>query len=666
MARFRSAPVWSWLLAVLSAVCAVAAVALLAHDGASWRQLSTGRVGFSAVMALSYPLVGAALRARRPDNRLGTVLLATGFSRGVALAAFAWAGGLHASQFGRPGADTATWLGFGLPFVALVLAPLSLLWFPDGQLPDARRRWVVAQSTVWLALCALVVLMALAWRYRGPALADDSPVPGGLQGRLLLGALITCIVASVGGLAGGIASLVSRWRSQRGAVREQLKWYLTGAAAAILLNVAGDVIDGASVLNLLGTIVFVGSILIAVVRHDLWDIDRILNRTVVYGALSGVLITVYVGCVLALGLLLNELSRGSGIAVAASTLAAVSIGGSARRSLQRRVDRRFDRRTFDAVARIEQHVASTALQLPAPGETEALLRAVLRHAELRVVYRCRDGQLVDHAGLPVSDVSVLGLHTTTVGDSPREVAILVHGVLDAADAALWKAVVRSATPCLAQCRLQAEVLVHLAEVQHSRRRVVEASDAERRRVERNLHDGAQQRLVSLALRLRTEKRRHARALGPEAQRIIEETVKELRGSVEDLRDLAAGLLPGSLVSEGLGAALQEMALRHPHRVQVQNTLDHRHSHTLDEVAWFVATEGMANAVKHAGDAQVSIEVSCGEGSLTLAVRDDGRGGAIEGAGLTGLQDRVRASSGMLALHSPIGHGTTLRVTLPCG
>ena len=374
----------------------------------------------------------------------------------------------------------------------------------------------------------------------------------------------------------------------------------------------------------------------------------------------------YVGCVLALGLLLNELSRGSGIAVAASTLAAVSVAGSARRSLQRRVDRRFDRRTFDAVARIEQHTSATALQLPVPGETEALLRAVLRDPALRVGYRCRDGQLVDHSGLPVSEVSLLGRQITAVGSPPREVAILVHGALEAGDTAVWKAVVRAATPCLAQCRLQAEVLVQVAEVEHSRRRVVEASDAERRRVERNLHDGAQQRLVSLALRLRTENRRHARALGPEAQRIIEETVGELRGSVEDLRALAAGLLPGSLVSEGLGPALQEMALRHPHRVQVRNTLDHKHSHTLDEVAWFVAAEGMANAVKHAGDARVSIEVACGQGSLTLAVRDDGRGGAVEGAGLTGLQDRVRASSGKLALHSPIGQGTTLRVVLPCG
>jgi signal transduction histidine kinase len=252
-----------------------------------------------------------------------------------------------------------------------------------------------------------------------------------------------------------------------------------------------------------------------------------------------------------------------------------------------------------------------------------------------------------------------------VGQPDHDDVLVIHAPIATYEAALWRAVLWAVRPCLSQARLQAEVLVQLAAVQRSRNRIVEASDAERRRIERNLHDGAQQRLVSLALRMRTEQRRHAPTLGPEAMRIIDAAVQELRGSVEDLRALAAGLLPGSLVSEGLGPALQEMALRHPHGVRVLNTLDHRHSQSVEEVAWFVAAEGVANAVKHASQARVSIEVGCAEASLTLLVRDDGPGGAVEGAGLTGLQDRVRACSGALDLHSPSGDGTTLRVVVPC-
>lgn len=668
VSRTASRPTWWWFLAVLSALSTSASIVLLAHDGAGAQEIVAGPVGFSAVMALTYPFVGAALRARVPGNRLSAVLFLTGLSRAVSVPAFAWAGGMQPLGAARDGVLVAAWLANGLPLVALALAPLSLLWFPDGRLPDARRRWRVAQGSTPIALSALVVLMALTWRYRGPALLDESSPPGGLQGHLAVLALLTCIVGALAGLVAGIASLFARWRRNQGVVRQQLKWYLVGAALAIVLNVSGDIVPGGTFLNLLGTLCIEASILIAVVKHDLWDIDRILKRTVVYGGLTAVLAATYVGGVVALGLLLDDLSRGHGVAIAAATLAATTVAGPARRSLQRSADRRFDRRAFDAVAQIEQHASRASVRPPIPGETEALLANVLRDPSLRVLYRCRDGLVVDAWGRarPAGENERLGAESTMVGEAPNEIGLLVHRGIEAHEAALWAAVLRAAKPSLSQCRLQAEVMVQVAAVERSRSRIVEAADSERRRIERNLHDGAQQRLVSLALRLRTEQRRHAGVLGPEAGRIIDEAVEELRGSVDELRALAAGLLPGSLVSEGLGPALEEMAVRHPHGVRVRNVLDHRHARSVDEVAWFVAAEGISNAVKHASQAQVSLDVACGGGHLTLVVSDDGCGGAIEGAGLIGLQDRVRACSGVLTLSSPVGRGTTLRLVLPCG
>jgi signal transduction histidine kinase len=203
-------------------------------------------------------------------------------------------------------------------------------------------------------------------------------------------------------------------------------------------------------------------------------------------------------------------------------------------------------------------------------------------------------------------------------------------------------------------------------VEQSRRRIVEAADAERRRVERDLHDGAQQRLVALGMRLRSEQRRHTALLGPQADQIIDLGVAEIRGSVEDLRALAAGLLPGALVSEGLGPALGELIARQPDPVQCVQRLDHRHAPEIEATAWFVAAEALANSLKHASGSCVSIEASCDGHRLQITVRDDGPGGADDGPGLTGLNDRVLACSGSLDIDSPLGAGTRITAVLPCG
>lgn len=654
--RDAAGALW-WWLAALSAGTASAALVALADQGQSWSDLATGQVGFSVLMAVLYPVIGAALHARHPGNRLAVVLLATGVSRAAAVAATAWA-----TEPGVPH-GTAEWLGFGLPFVALAVAPLSLLWFPDGRLPDACRRWRVAQASTPVAVVALAASMVLSWRFRSPAFLADGPPADSSQGQLASALLLVALVAAVLGVLSGVASLVARWRhNARGAVRQQIKWYLAGAVAAVVLNVAGDiagaVLPAARALNLLGTAAILGALLIAVVRHDLWDIDRLLNRTVVYGLLSAVLLTVYVGSVLALGLLLQGLGAGQAVAVAAATLAAVTVAAPVRRHLQWRVDRRFDRRRFDAVALVRGHVRSTALGVAEPGATEALLREVLRDPTFAVRYRCRDGGIVDGWGRPAS-----------VADIRPELSgpdwLFVHAPVDPYDERVWRAVLGEAGPSLAQSRLQAEVLAQVAVVEGSRRRIVEAAAAERRRIERNLHDGAQQRLVSLAMRLRTAQRRHPDELGPEALRLLDETVADVRGSVEDLRALAAGLLPGSLVSEGLEPALLEIADRHAGSVRMTSELDHRHTAALDEVAWFVACEGVTNAVKHAADSAVQVHVTCRSGLFVLRVCDSGPGGAVSGNGLTGLQDRVRASAGELTIHSPPAVGTTLTVTLPC-
>lgn len=650
--RATRAPGW-WLGAAVCTVVGVAALLVLAAQGRTWASLASGHEGFSALMAAAYSVVGAAIHERRPDNRLAGVLFATGASRAAAVGVLPWTDGTG------PVSAIADWLGFALPFVALGLAPLSLLWFPDGRLPDDRRRWRYAERSTLVALLALFGVMAASYRFRGPHLYEVGPPTDNAQG-VLTGVLLALLLGAAGsGVLAGLASLVGRWRAHgRGTVRQQLKWYLLGAVAAVVLNVAGDV-AGIGVLNLVGTAALVAAIFVGVARHDLWDVDRVLRRTVVYGTLSAVLLALYVGGVLALGVLLDGVGHGQSLAVAAATLAVATLAGPLRARLQSRVDRRFDRRRFDAVSLMRAHVRATGVGGPRPGQTEALLRTVLRDPELQVSYRCGDGRLVDAwgrvAGVPHGE------------PSPFVFAgwVLVHGDVEDYDKPLWEAVLRAAGPALAQCRLHAEVLAQVAEVAESRRRVVSAGDVERRRIERNLHDGAQQRLVSLAMRLRSEQRQHPESWGQEGQQVLDETVAEIRRSVDDLRALAAGLLPGSLVTEGLQPALLELAARHPQGVEVVVDLDHRHEPEVDEVAWFVASEGVTNALKYAGVDNVKVEVVCVDRTLVLDVQDLGCGGAVPAHGLTGLRDRVEAAGGTLLLESPVGAGTSLTLRLPC-
>lgn len=642
----------------MSIALTTVALAIGIGDGKGWHEILSESEGIQALMALTFPVLAALLLMRVPDNRLAWVFSATGLSRALALFAENWA--LHDYRAGGswPVAHAMAFLSLAMVFVAPVVGPLQLLWFPNGRPPDDRARWRLAQGSVLVSAAGLLLLLTQAWALPGPSLVDDSPPPPGLA---TLG-MVILLTGTAAGLLAGFAAVVSRLRGQDLAVQQQVKWYLYGVVAALVLNVAGDVASLWS-LNLVGTLAFEAAILVAVRRYALWDIDRVLNRTVVYGLLSLTVGAVYAGTVLGLGLLLGELSLGRSASVAAATLAAAVIAGPARRDLQTRVDRRFDRRTHDAVRRVAEHGDVVSLAPAVPGDLERLLAEVLRDPDLRLLFRCREGELVDAWGRVADEPDE---PMTAWEGGGGELAVLVHRPFAPHEQALLASVHRAAAGAVTLARLQAELLVQVTVVEQSRRRIVEAADAERRRVERDLHDGAQQRLVALAMTLRSEQRRHAPQLGPEAERIIDLGVSEIRGSVADLRALAAGLMPGSLVTEGLGPALRELVDRQPEPVQGVRHLDHRHAPEIEATAWFVAAEGLANSLKHAPGSCVSVEAVCDGHRLRISVQDNGPGGAHGGPGLTGLQDRVRACAGRLDIDSPQGVGTRLTAVLPCG
>jgi len=218
---------------------------------------------------------------------------------------------------------------------------------------------------------------------------------------------------------------------------------------------------------------------------------------------------------------------------------------------------------------------------------------------------------------------------------------------------------------LENARLQAEVRAQLAEVRASRARLVDVADAERRRLERDLHDGAQQRLLGMGMTLHTLRGRLPKN-DTGTDRLIDEATTELRSALTELRDLAQGIHPAVLTDQGLTAALGMLARRCPLPVTVQVDLPDRPPAAVEAAAYYLTSEALQNTVKHGHATHAVIRVHPETDTLVVDVIDDGIGGASmdAGTGLRGLQDRVTAINGTLTVHSPPTGGTHLHARLP--
>jgi signal transduction histidine kinase len=231
------------------------------------------------------------------------------------------------------------------------------------------------------------------------------------------------------------------------------------------------------------------------------------------------------------------------------------------------------------------------------------------------------------------------------------------------DAELAEAVCREATPELENAMLRARITMQLDEVRESRARIATAHVTERRRLERNLHDGAQQRLLALALELRAAQ---VNGTPERLEQGVSAAIEELQAAVLELRELANGLHPAVLQSQGLPGAIEDLASRFPVEVELHGLDGRRFSEDIEAAAWFIACEGVANAVKHASAAHIGVDLAAENGILTVRVTDDGVGHVDPGGrGLRGLADRTEAAGGRLTVESAAGR-TTLTGELPCG
>jgi signal transduction histidine kinase len=302
--------------------------------------------------------------------------------------------------------------------------------------------------------------------------------------------------------------------------------------------------------------------------------------------------------------------------------------------------------------------------VPLGGLREVLARA-LRDPTLALAFPAPDGAgFVDPDGRPTELPGAEAGSGRGVARLERDgetLAILVYDPqIEAEDPGRVAAVGSVARLALENERLAAQVRAQLEEVRASRARIVEAADAERRRIERDLHDGAQQRLVALAMRLDQAR------LGSEgAASLIDSTTAELLTAIREVRDLARGLHPTILTDAGLAAAVEALAERTPFPVAMDVT-PARFATEIEVAAYFVIAEGLTNVARYAEATEARVRVAAEDGRLRVTVADNGRGGAdpMAGSGLRGLADRVAAIGGRLDVTSAIGGGTTLTADLP--
>jgi signal transduction histidine kinase len=305
--------------------------------------------------------------------------------------------------------------------------------------------------------------------------------------------------------------------------------------------------------------------------------------------------------------------------------------------------------------------------LPRGGLRGALAQA-LGDPSLELAFARPGGGFVDAAGrslaLPRDDA---GRAVTLIEDDGRAVAALIHDAALNERLPVVEAAGAAARLALENERLQAELRAQLEEVRASRARIVGAGDAERRRLERDLHDGAQQRLIALSLALTLARQHVEEGMDPTLAASLEEAAAEAKLALDEIRELARGLHPSILTEAGLGPALESLAERSTLPVVVHGPPRGRLPQPVEATAYFVASEALANAGKHSRASMVTVEARRINGALVIAVDDDGVGGADpgDGSGLRGLEDRLAAAGGRLHVISRAGEGTHLTAEIPC-
>jgi signal transduction histidine kinase len=654
-----------WVLVAITLVLGVAGAALGAVTGGEGNE--PWLITLAAGALLASATVGFVLTSRRPENPIGWILAANAAMLAALFLVEAYGSWGLARE---PDAAGTAWAALisNSDWPLLFAGPLAAaLFFPDGRLPSPRwRRVAVAIAVVY----ALVIVSSVfsPEPFDAPFEEVQNPAP---TTEVVTWLMAPLLLALVGSFVAAYLAVRVRYRRGDAVQRAQVLWF-TYAAALLPLSLVGCIALGRLVgdpgapiiMAIFGLQIAVpAAIGIAVLRYRLYEIDRIVNRTLVYVTLTVLLAAAWGVSVVLLGV---ASGRGSPWATAGATLVAAVAFRPARAWIQSLVDRRFDRRRYDAVRQVEAFLRDLREDRAAPEGIRDVLARALGDPGLEVAFWLPEtGVHADASGRTVEPRAGPGRVATPVGRGGAPLGVVLHDTSLAERPQLLDPVLVAAGLAIEIARLRVELRRQLAEVEASRARIVAAGYEERRQLERDLHDGAQQRLVTVGLSLR-HLQHH---LPPSANGLgagLDDAVAEVGAAIDELRELARGVRP-ALLDEGIGPALRQLADRCPVPVELDSTED-RLEPDVEATAYFVVSEALTNAVKHGRATRVLVRAEHAAGRLTISVADDGCGGAeaAPGSGLSGLSDRVAAHGGVLRVTSPPGAGTTVAAELPCG
>ena len=606
------------------------------------------------VSALLFAGGGWYLMRHRPWVVLGPLVLAAGVGNGLALAGTQW---VTLSQFGGhhlPGASVGVWLlAWGLAVEPVALAAIFVL-FPDGRWPDGALRWLGQLS---VGLCCAGLLHSLV----APVSTDPSGPLASLGHPLGLSVLpgLDDFVLIFPGLLLSNAILVVRWLRARGETRLVLR---SLAVATLVLSLPSLVLSQFAVVGSFSTAVLLVVIIAGVLRHRVYGIEVVLNRTLVYGTLTVLVAAVYAALVGVVDLLGSEVGIAGGLVPA---IGAAFILLPARQRVQRTVNRFLYGHRDEPYAVISR----VGSRLEAAGSAEQLLPAVLESLvqTLRVPYAAvdlRSGGGVLHQvahGTPVADVERFPL--VHQGEDLGELVVGRRGgesALAPAERRLLEDVARQVAVAAANVMLTEELV-------RSRERVINAAEEERRRLRRDLHDGLGPVLTAAATRVDASRNLLRRDV-ERADDLLGQVRGDLTGALEDLRRLVYALRPPALDHLGLLGALRE----HAHRSAVPVVLHLPEAlpeltPAVEVAAYRIVTEAVTNVARHAAASSCTVSVSC-NASLQIEVADDGQGHATwtPGVGLSSMRERtVELGGHWSAGPGPDGGGRVL-VELPLG